>query len=106
MSASARALAVFATTVGTLSSLITLTAGPALARGAGHAPPSVTMAYVTHHQNLSANGTSVSGVACPARTLPVGGGTAVADPRMEQVVQAGFAASALPGESTATRPRW
>ena len=43
MGASARTLAVFATTVGTLSSLITLTAGPALARGTGHAPPSVTM---------------------------------------------------------------
>jgi hypothetical protein len=95
MGASARALAVFATTVGTLSSLIVLTAGPALARGAGHARPSVMMAYVTHDQNLSANGTSVSGVACPAGTAPVGGGTAVADPRMERVVQAGFAASAL-----------
>ena len=37
----------------------------------------------------------MSGVACPAGTLPVGGGTAVSDPRMERVVQAGFAASAL-----------
>ena len=95
MGASARALTVFATTVGTLSSLITLTAGPAVARGEGQAPPSMTMAYVTHDQNLSANGTSVAGVACPAGTLPVGGGTVVADPRVEHVVQAGFAASAL-----------
>ena len=44
MGASARALAVFATAVGMLSSLITLTAGPAVARAAGQAPPSVTMA--------------------------------------------------------------
>jgi hypothetical protein len=95
MGASARALAVCATTVGMLGSLITLTAGPALARDTGQAPPSVTMAYVTHEQNLSADGTSVSGVACPAGTVPVGGGTVVADPRMEHVVQAGFAASAV-----------
>jgi hypothetical protein len=95
MGASARTLAVFAATMATLSSLITLTAGPALARGAGQALPGVRLTYVRHDQSLSADGTSVSGVACPAGTVPVGGGTAVADPRRERVVQAGFAASAV-----------
>jgi hypothetical protein len=38
-------------------------------------------------------------VTCPGGALPAGGGTAIQDPRTEQVLQAGFYASA-PGRIT------
>jgi hypothetical protein len=47
---------------------------------------------------LSANGISWSEVTCPAGTSPVGGGTAVQNPLIEHVAQAGFAASAATGK--------
>jgi hypothetical protein len=54
--------------------------------------------YAIHTQILSADGTSGWGVACPAGTLPVGGGTAVANPLAESVAQAGFHTAARTGK--------
>ena len=48
------------------------------------------IAYVTHGQIITADGTTLWGAACPAGTLPVGGGAIVQDPRRENVTQAGF----------------
>jgi hypothetical protein len=56
------------------------------------------LAYAAYTRELSANGISWSEVACPAGTLPVGGGTAVQNPLIEHVVQGGFAASAVTGK--------
>jgi len=53
--------------------------------------------YPVYTRMLSANGSSLFGVDCPAGTLPVGGGTAVQNPLIERVAQAGFAASTATG---------
>ena len=99
-----------AAALGTLTALVTLTAGTASAARApagpaGHAsrtagrPAASGIVYAAHTQALSANGTSRVGVTCPGGALPVGGGTAIQDPRTGQVLQAGFYASA-PGRIT------
>ena len=54
--------------------------------------------YLAHTLTLSADGTSSSGVTCPAGTLPLGGGAAVQDPLAEHVAQAGFTISAATGK--------
>jgi hypothetical protein len=48
------------------------------------------LVYVVRGQIITADGTTVWGVACPAGTLPAGGGAVVQDPRLETVTQAGF----------------
>ena len=58
-------------------------------------PTTISVRYAVHTLLLGADGTSWWGAPCPAGTAPVGGGAAVADPRAEQVVQAGFHTSAL-----------
>jgi len=94
-----------AAALGTLTALVTLTAGTASAARApagtaGHAsrtagrPAASGIVYAAQTQTLSANGTSRVSVTCPGGALPVGGGTAIQDPRTEQVLQAGFYASA------------
>src|SRR5205809_659060 len=92
------------TVAAALSTLTGLGTGTALARTtgpAGHAADTLDVtrliSYVTRIQELSADGTSSWGVACPAGTLPVGGGAVVQDPRLESVTQAGFHASAATG---------
>jgi hypothetical protein len=87
--------------LGTLAALIMLTAGTASAgtirhgiRPPGRASVTSLIVYATHTQTLSANGTSLERVMCPGDSLPVGGGTVAQDPRVEQVTQAGFYASA------------
>jgi hypothetical protein len=54
----------------------------------------IFVVYVTRGQIITADGTTSSGVACPAGTLPVGGGAIIQDPRVENVTQAGFHTSA------------
>jgi hypothetical protein len=99
-----------AAALGTLTALVTLTAGTASAASApagtaSHAPrtagrPAASgIVYAAHTRTLPANGTSRVSVTCPGGALPVGGGTAIQDPRTEQVLQAGFYASA-PGRIT------
>ena len=99
-----------AAALGTLTALVTLIAGTASAARApagtaGHAsrtagrPAASGIVYAAQTQTLSANGTSRVSVTCPGGALPVGGGTAIQDPRAEQVLQAGFYASA-PGRIT------
>jgi hypothetical protein len=90
----------WAAALGTLTALVTLTAGTASAASApagtaGHATrtagrPASRIVYAAHTQTLSANGTSRVSVTCPGGALPAGGGTAVQHPRTEQVLQAGF----------------
>ena len=48
------------------------------------------LVYVIRGQIITADGATLSGVACPAGTLPVGGGAIIQDPRLENVTQAGF----------------
>jgi primosomal replication protein N len=99
-----------AAALGTLTALVTLTAGMASAASAAagmasHAtrtpgwPTASRIVYAAHTQTLSANGASRVSVTCPGGALPAGGGTAIQDPRTEQVLQAGFYASA-PGRIT------
>jgi hypothetical protein len=94
-----------AAVLGTLTVLVTLTAGTASAAAASHAtrtagrPTPSLIVYAAHTQILSANGTSRASVTCPGGALPAGGGAAVQDPRTERVLQAGFYASA-PGRIT------
>jgi hypothetical protein len=57
-------------------------------------PAPATVIYAVRSQTLPANGTSLASAICPAGGLPVGGGTAVQDPRTEQVLQAGFRSGA------------
>jgi hypothetical protein len=83
----------------TLAVLVIFTGGTAGAEttrpgsGAHGGPPVPNLiVYATHTQTLSANGASLQIVACPPGALPVGGGTAVQDPRIH-VTQAGFYAS-------------
>jgi hypothetical protein len=94
-----------AAVLGTLTALVTLTAGTASAATASPAsrtsvlPSTSPIVYAAHTQTLSANGTSRASVTCPGGALPAGGGTAIQDPRTEQVLQAGFYAS-TPGRIT------
>jgi hypothetical protein len=99
-----------AAALGTLTALVTFTAGTASAASApagpaSHAtrtagPPTASrIVYAAHTQTLSANGTSRVNVSCPGGALPIGGGTAIQDPRTGQVLQAGFYAGA-PGRIT------
>jgi hypothetical protein len=53
-------------------------------------PAPATVIYAVRSQTLSGNGTRLPAATCPAGELPVGGGTAIQDPRTEQVLQAGF----------------
>ena len=53
-------------------------------------PVPALVIYGAHTQTLSANGHSLEHVPCPGGALPIGGGTAIQDPRTEQVLQAGF----------------
>jgi hypothetical protein len=96
--------------LGTVTALVAFTAGTASAAAApggtaSHAsrspgwPTASRIVYAAHTQTLSANGTSRATVTCPGGALPAGGGTAIQDPRTEQVLQAGFSASA-PGRIT------
>lgn len=100
-----RTLALITAVLGTVVLLVTLTAGTASAgitvprvHAVTGPPVGKGLAYAAHTRALSANGTSSSGVTCPAGTLPVGGGTGVQNPLIEHVVQAGFVASAATGE--------
>ena len=72
-------------------------AGTTVARSPTRQPVSNFVIYAVHTQTQSADGTASGGVACPAGTLPVGGGTAVENPLVEHVAQAGFQASAPTG---------
>ena len=56
------------------------------------------LVYVIHGQIIAADGTTWWGVACPAGTLPVGGGAIIQNPRLENVTQAGFHANAATGK--------
>jgi hypothetical protein len=56
------------------------------------------LVYVINGQIIAADGTTVWGVACPAGTLPVGGGAITQDPRVQNVTQAGFHANAATGK--------
>ena len=91
----------WAAALGTLTALVTLTAGTASAASApagtaSHAtrtagrPAAGGIVYAAQTQTLSANGTSRVSVTCPGGALPVGGGIAIQDLRTEQVLQAGF----------------
>jgi ABC-type amino acid transport substrate-binding protein len=99
-----RAVALIAAVAGTVVLLPTLaigtaSAGTAISRGHVRTPQAGNgLAYAAHTQVLTANGTVSSEVACPAGTLPVGGGTGVQDPRIEHVGEAGFVASAATGK--------
>jgi hypothetical protein len=57
-------------------------------------PVPALVIYGAHTQTLSANGTSLEHIPCPGGALPIGGGSVLQDPRTEQVLQAGFYASA------------
>jgi hypothetical protein len=57
----------------------------------------VPVIYPVRTQVLSADGIGLFGADCPAGTLPTGGGTAVQNPLIEHVAQAGFAISAATG---------
>jgi hypothetical protein len=48
------------------------------------------LVYIIHGQIIAADGTTLWGVACPAGTLPVGGGAITQDPRLENVTRASF----------------
>jgi hypothetical protein len=78
----------------------TASAGALVSRGRSAGAPAVgtLLAYATHSQLVSANGTLVSHADCPSGALPVGGGATVQDPRIEHVIQAGFHASAATGK--------
>jgi hypothetical protein len=100
----------WAAVLGTLTVLVSFTAGTAsaataLAWTASHAsrtsgrPSTSLIVYAAHTQTLSANGTSRTSVTCPGGALPAGGGTAIQDPRTERVLQAGFYAG-TPGRIT------
>ena len=100
-----RAPALITAALGTVVLLLVLAVGTASAgttvprvHGMTAPPAGNGLAYAAHTRVLSANGTSSSGVACPSGTLPVGGGAAVQNPRIEHVAQAGFLASAATGK--------
>lgn len=104
MNARKTAFGLITATLGTLSLLLTLTAGAASAgtlvhpsRAMSALPLGGLLAYRTHTQVLSRNGTGSAVVACPAGTLPVGGGTTVQNPLIEHVEQGGFRASGAAG---------
>jgi len=91
-----RATIAVMTVVAALSTLIALGSGTALAGTTGSAgrpagAPGITglVIYAARSQALAANGTTSWVVACPAGSLPVGGGAIVQDPRLENVTQAG-----------------
>jgi hypothetical protein len=56
------------------------------------------IAYVTRGLIITADGTTPWGVACPAGTLPIGGGAIIQDPRWENVTQAAFHTNAATGK--------
>ena len=100
-----RTVVLITTAVGAVVPLLALTAtaaGAATTVPRGHAartrPVAKGLAYAAYTRVLSANGISWSGVDCPAGTLPTGGGTAVQNPLIEHVAQAGFAVSPATGK--------
>lgn len=98
-------LTVVSTVLAALTALIILAGGTALAgttgrgdRASGTRLLASGVTYAIHRQILSADGTSMWGASCPAGAFPVGGGTTVQDPLVENVTEAGFHTSPATGK--------